>query len=184
MGWERMLPLTELDPGQARAVGDLLLCRLDDGSVTALENCCSHADVPLGDQELENGQVRCAAHGARFQAPLFIDRVAHAGDKDHRDVFSCLVGFQGLADLDAVHFRHDKIHQNDIRLQDHCLVNGRLTSGRFSHWFNIRNRSQQRLQTLTKKGMIIGDQNANRFHVSKLPLVVVLEYAYRHRQAM
>lgn len=68
MSWQRTLPLADLPPGQARVVGDLLICRLDDGTVTALENCCSHADVPLGDQELENGQVRCAAHGARFQA--------------------------------------------------------------------------------------------------------------------
>ena len=36
------------------------------GEVFALHDQCSHEDFPLSDGELENGQITCLLHGARF----------------------------------------------------------------------------------------------------------------------
>ncbi len=72
MAWLRVLPLTEVPVGQARTVRangfDLLVCRLADDRVCALEDVCSHDDAPLGDQALVDGAVSCPRHGARFDA--------------------------------------------------------------------------------------------------------------------
>jgi 3-phenylpropionate/trans-cinnamate dioxygenase ferredoxin subunit len=37
-----------------------------DGTIYALEDQCSHQDLPLSDGYLEDGQVECIHHGARF----------------------------------------------------------------------------------------------------------------------
>jgi 3-phenylpropionate/trans-cinnamate dioxygenase ferredoxin component len=37
-----------------------------DGEVFALLDRCSHEDFPLSEGELENGQITCLLHGARF----------------------------------------------------------------------------------------------------------------------
>ena len=37
-----------------------------DGTIYALEDQCSHQDLPLSDGYLEDGQVECTYHGARF----------------------------------------------------------------------------------------------------------------------
>jgi len=66
MVWQRVIPLSEVPLGTARAQGEILVCRTGEEEFRALENCCSHADVPLGDQDLQDGQVACPAHGARF----------------------------------------------------------------------------------------------------------------------
>ena len=39
-----------------------------DGDVYALEDQCSHDEFPLSDGELEDGDVVCTYHGARFDA--------------------------------------------------------------------------------------------------------------------
>jgi 3-phenylpropionate/trans-cinnamate dioxygenase ferredoxin subunit len=36
------------------------------GEFFALEDRCSHEDYPLSDGEMENGQLECVYHGARF----------------------------------------------------------------------------------------------------------------------
>lgn len=36
------------------------------GEVFALLDRCSHEEFPLSDGELENGQITCLLHGARF----------------------------------------------------------------------------------------------------------------------
>ena len=36
------------------------------GEIFALEDRCSHEDYPLSDGEMENGQLECVYHGARF----------------------------------------------------------------------------------------------------------------------
>ncbi len=36
------------------------------GELFALEDRCSHEDYPLSDGEVENGQIECVYHGARF----------------------------------------------------------------------------------------------------------------------
>lgn len=37
-----------------------------EGTVYALEDRCSHQDYPLSAGELEDGQLECSFHGARF----------------------------------------------------------------------------------------------------------------------
>ena len=38
-----------------------------EGTVYALEDRCSHADVRLSEGEVEDGTVECWLHGSRFQ---------------------------------------------------------------------------------------------------------------------
>jgi 3-phenylpropionate/trans-cinnamate dioxygenase ferredoxin subunit len=47
---------------------EVLLFRLHDGSIQALENRCSHADIPLadGNYDVNKESIECPAHGARF----------------------------------------------------------------------------------------------------------------------
>lgn len=44
----------------------VLLVRGDDGNVYALEDRCSHEDFKLSPGTLEDGQIVCPKHGARF----------------------------------------------------------------------------------------------------------------------
>ena len=37
-----------------------------EGEVFALEDRCSHEDFPLSEGEVDNGQIECVFHGARF----------------------------------------------------------------------------------------------------------------------
>jgi len=37
-----------------------------EGELYALEDRCSHRDFPLSDGEVEDGQIECVFHGARF----------------------------------------------------------------------------------------------------------------------
>jgi 3-phenylpropionate/trans-cinnamate dioxygenase ferredoxin subunit len=50
------------------AVGsmNIVLFKNPDGSIVALEDRCSHADVKLSRGTFEDGEVECSAHGARF----------------------------------------------------------------------------------------------------------------------
>jgi 3-phenylpropionate/trans-cinnamate dioxygenase ferredoxin component len=44
----------------------IVLFLLEDGTVKALEDRCSHADVRLSRGCYEDGVIECPAHGARF----------------------------------------------------------------------------------------------------------------------
>ena len=37
-----------------------------DGTIYALEDCCSHEEFPLSSGDLASGEITCALHGARF----------------------------------------------------------------------------------------------------------------------
>lgn len=50
--------------GQTRVV----VFRHDDGTLSALEDRCSHADVKLSKGCFKDGEVTCPAHGARFDS--------------------------------------------------------------------------------------------------------------------
>ena len=64
--------LEELQKGQMLAVTlegqRLVVFRDEAGQVSALADCCSHAEVRLsgGTYHVTQGQVECPAHGARF----------------------------------------------------------------------------------------------------------------------
>ncbi len=68
-GWTRVAALAEVPPDRPRAVqtdgGPIVLVNLD-GHVYALEDRCSHQDYPLSAGEVEDGQIECSFHGARF----------------------------------------------------------------------------------------------------------------------
>ncbi len=44
----------------------LLVIRSTDGTLSAVEDRCSHADVQLSEGTLNGGEIECPAHGARF----------------------------------------------------------------------------------------------------------------------
>jgi len=70
MSWIRALSAEELPIGQTRLSlldGErVVLCRVSDGEVYAIEDSCSHDDGPLGEGKLEEDVIECPRHGARF----------------------------------------------------------------------------------------------------------------------
>jgi 3-phenylpropionate/trans-cinnamate dioxygenase ferredoxin subunit len=59
----------ELAPGQMKRLehrGHRILLANVDGELLAVENNCSHEDVPLHLGCLEGDRIRCSLHGSRF----------------------------------------------------------------------------------------------------------------------
>ena len=64
----------DLAPGDALRVSsdvtgttdDVALFRDDDGSFHALDDTCSHEEASLSDGWVEDGEVECPLHSARF----------------------------------------------------------------------------------------------------------------------
>lgn len=69
---KKICKLSDIEPGHLKAISieewDLVLFRHEDGSVSALEDRCSHANVPLSEGEFCAGRIQCIAHGASFDA--------------------------------------------------------------------------------------------------------------------
>ncbi len=67
--WVRVATADEVPPDSLRAVstdrGPVVLARLED-DIYALEDRCSHQDYPLSAGELDDGELECTFHGARF----------------------------------------------------------------------------------------------------------------------
>ena len=67
--WVRVAAVEEVPPERLRAVqtdgGPIVLANVD-GHIYALEDRCSHQDYPLSAGEVEDGQIECSFHGARF----------------------------------------------------------------------------------------------------------------------
>jgi 3-phenylpropionate/trans-cinnamate dioxygenase ferredoxin subunit len=60
----------ELAPGQMKRLehrGHRILLANADGEYLAVENNCSHEDVPLHLGCLEGDRIRCSLHGSRFE---------------------------------------------------------------------------------------------------------------------
>ena len=70
-GWQRVAAVDDVPPDELRGVhsdaGPVVLANVD-GVIYALEDRCSHQDYPLSDGDLEDGQIECPFHGARFDA--------------------------------------------------------------------------------------------------------------------
>jgi len=63
----RLSDLGESRPMVAEARGEnVLLVRLN-GDVFALENRCTHENLPLNGGQIYDGQIQCPHHGARFE---------------------------------------------------------------------------------------------------------------------
>ena len=67
--WVRVATVDEVPPDTLRAVltdrGPVVLARVED-DIYALEDRCSHQDYPLSAGELDDGELECTFHGARF----------------------------------------------------------------------------------------------------------------------
>lgn len=68
-GYVRVAALEEVPPGTLLGVelGEERICLANvDGEIYALGDNCSHQDFPLSAGTLEDDQLECAWHGARF----------------------------------------------------------------------------------------------------------------------
>ncbi len=68
--WTRAIALAELSEGQAKAAtveGREVLVSLIDGSLSAIENACSHGGGPLSLGRIDNGVIKCPWHGSCFR---------------------------------------------------------------------------------------------------------------------
>ncbi len=67
--WTKVAAASDVPVDQLKAVqtdrGPVVLAN-HEGNIYALEDRCSHQDYPLSAGELEDGQVECFFHGARF----------------------------------------------------------------------------------------------------------------------
>lgn len=67
--WVRVAALEDCPPGSLRSVMvgsvPVVLCNVD-GALYAVEDRCSHEELPLSDGELEGPILVCQYHGARF----------------------------------------------------------------------------------------------------------------------
>ena len=67
--WVKVADLSECPPGTLLDVEvgreSIVLANID-GDLYALENRCSHQDLPLSDGELDGDRLECLYHGARF----------------------------------------------------------------------------------------------------------------------
>lgn len=70
MSWVRAINADELPLGKTKLSqvnGErILLCRLAENEVCAIEDSCSHDDGPLGEGELKEAVIECPRHGAQF----------------------------------------------------------------------------------------------------------------------
>ncbi|MFN2432348.1 MAG: non-heme iron oxygenase ferredoxin subunit [Gemmatimonadota bacterium] len=92
-GYQRAAALEDVPAGGLRAVRldglALVLCRVG-AEVFALEDNCSHQHFPLSRGELEEGELTCEWHGARFDVrtgqPLALPAVSPVRTFDVRVV--------------------------------------------------------------------------------------------------
>lgn len=67
--WMKVAELTDLPAGSLRSVEtgqERIVLANVDGDVYALEDQCSHQELPLSGGELEGTHLECPFHGARF----------------------------------------------------------------------------------------------------------------------
>jgi nitrite reductase/ring-hydroxylating ferredoxin subunit len=70
--WHRVAAAADVKDGEAVAVEvggtRIALCRIGD-AVHALENVCPHAYALLSDGFIEDNEIECPLHAARFEIP-------------------------------------------------------------------------------------------------------------------
>ena len=67
--WVKVADLGECPPGSLldiEAERETIVLANVDGDLYALQNRCSHQDLPLSDGEMDGDQLECMYHGARF----------------------------------------------------------------------------------------------------------------------
>jgi nitrite reductase/ring-hydroxylating ferredoxin subunit len=68
--WTRALALDDVADGECKAAeveGRKVLVSRMDGSISAIENACTHAGGPLSMGKVQNGIVTCPWHGSCFR---------------------------------------------------------------------------------------------------------------------
>ncbi|MBT8337447.1 MAG: non-heme iron oxygenase ferredoxin subunit [Gemmatimonadetes bacterium] len=67
--WVKVATVEDCPPGEFRALAAgrerIVLCNVD-GDFHALQDRCSHEDLPLSNGDLEGTEFLCIHHGARF----------------------------------------------------------------------------------------------------------------------
>ena len=70
MSWNRVTKLSDLPIGKTEeAVYDderVLVCRVSEQGIFAVEDCCSHDGGVLGQGHLDGDIIECPRHGGRF----------------------------------------------------------------------------------------------------------------------
>ncbi len=70
MSFVRVCTLSDIPPVGALSVvvdgAPIAVVRVADGSVYAISDVCSHADVALSEGEIDGCSVECWLHGSRF----------------------------------------------------------------------------------------------------------------------
>jgi len=68
-GWVSACPLADVPEGGAIGVelaGQPVCLVRSQGQVYAIQDVCSHADIPLSEGDVEGTTVECWLHGSRF----------------------------------------------------------------------------------------------------------------------
>lgn len=69
MAYQRVAAYDELVPGEARLVEltePVCVVKLDDGSVKAVHDTCSHQQYPLHEGWVDDNEIECGLHGSAF----------------------------------------------------------------------------------------------------------------------
>jgi 3-phenylpropionate/trans-cinnamate dioxygenase ferredoxin subunit len=69
--WTKVASIGDCPVGELKGVmaeGVPVVLANVDGTVCALKDQCSHEALPLSDGELDDGEIVCLYHGARFDA--------------------------------------------------------------------------------------------------------------------
>ena len=84
------IDVSDLQAGQTQVVEhqglSVLICNVD-GTLYAVENLCSHAQVPLDEGELRGCEIECLFHGATFDV--------RTGEPHTTCKFSVTFGYRG-----------------------------------------------------------------------------------------
>jgi hypothetical protein len=95
--------------------------------------------------------------GADFETADAVGRLIERGDHQHRNVLRLLAGLQAAANLEAIHFRHHDVEEDDVDVADVAQVQ-RFDAGRGRLDLEIL-RSQPRFEQPYIRRNIVNDQH-------------------------
>lgn len=67
--YHKLCKKNEIEENQAMAVeinGNNIMVTKINGEFYAVENCCTHENLPISGGQIFDGQIQCPHHGARF----------------------------------------------------------------------------------------------------------------------
>jgi hypothetical protein len=129
------------------------------GNVRAEESTACGDDFYGFDELVGGGLFQDVTAGAGSQHEHDQLRVAVHREDQHSDRWILFVEYVG--GREAVHARHDNVHEYKIRLVRFGFAYSILSIDRLSNYVHLLSLGQTIAQTLADKGMIIGHQHAN-----------------------